>query len=239
MQKGTIRSVVTIVVAVWALRLGTFLFRRIHKDGTDTRFDGIKHDGPRLLMTWTLQGLWVFLTLAAALGAITAAGGVSLGWLVVAGLAVWVAGFAMEAAADRQKRAFRGDPANDGRFITTGLWAWSRHPNYFGEITLWVGVALVALPALAGWRYVTLVSPVFVFLLLTRVRGVPLLEAKAAQRWGDDPTFVAYTSTTPVLVPRPPHRSPAVPRAVLFPDRRARRDDQGTEHGGGAERGGE
>jgi len=196
------------LVGAWALRLGTFLFRRVRREGSDSRFDEIKHDGPRLFMTWTLQGLWVFLTLAAALGAITAARESSPGALAVVGAGVWLAGFAIEVVADRQKQDFRRDPANRGRFITTGVWAWSRHPNYFGEITLWVGVALVGVVGLAGWRYVTLVSPVFVFVLLTRMSGVPLLEARAAKRWGDDPAFVAYTENTPVLLLRPPRQPP-------------------------------
>jgi steroid 5-alpha reductase family enzyme len=120
------------------------------------------------------------------------------------GLAVWALGFVIEVVADRQKGAFRRQPGNRGRFITTGLWAWSRHPNYFGEITLWTGVALLALPVLSGWQYVTLVSPLFVYLLLTRVSGIPLLEARAEEKWGGDPDYRAYRDRTPPLVPRPP-----------------------------------
>jgi steroid 5-alpha reductase family enzyme len=134
----------------------------------------------------------------------TSVASVPLAGSAVLGTAVWVAGFAIEVVADRQKSRFRADPANRDRFIRTGLWAWSRHPNYFGEITLWVGVALVAAPALAGWQLATLVSPVFVFLLLTRVRGIPLLEARAQQKWGHDPDYQAYRARTPVLLPRPP-----------------------------------
>ena len=104
--------------------------------------------------------------------------------------------------ADRQKQAFRADPANRERFIETGLWGRCRHPNYLGEIVLWTGVALVAWPALAGWQRATLVSPVFVFVLLTRISGIPLLEARARRRWGSDPAFLAYLERTPRLLPR-------------------------------------
>jgi steroid 5-alpha reductase family enzyme len=193
-----------LLVALWAVRLGTFLFARIRADGSDGRFDRIKTDFGRFATTWTLQALWVFLTLACALAAITSATRVPLGSFAAVGTLLWIAGFGVEVVADQQKRAFRADPANDGRFITTGLWAWSQHPNYFGEITLWLGVALVALPALTGWQHATLISPVFVYLLLTRVSGVPLLEARAARRWGDDPEFSAYSQRTPRLVLRPP-----------------------------------
>ncbi len=193
--------VVALMVAIWALRLGTFLFRRVRRDGRDGRFDTIKVDPIRFLMTWTLQGLWVLLTVACALAIITGQEREPFGVLAAIGAGIWVAGFAIEVVADRQKSAFTQDPANKGRFITTGLWAWSRHPNYFGEITLWLGIAIMAVPVLSGWRWVTLISPVFVMVLLTRVSGVPMLEARARKRWGDQESFQRYTASTPVLIP--------------------------------------
>ena len=199
--------VLTALVGAWTIRLGTFLFARVRADGGDGRFDAIKVRPVAFLSTWTLQGLWVSMTAAAALAAITAPGDGALGIWGVLGVLAWVKGFAIEVVADRQKRAFRRDPANAGRFITTGLWAWSRHPNYYGEIVLWVGVALIAVPALEGWRWVTLISPVFVWFLLTRVSGVPLLERRAKARWGDDPAWQDYQARTPVLWPRPPRRT--------------------------------
>lgn len=195
------------MVAVWALRLGTFLFRRVRKDGKDGRFDEIKLDPLRFLMAWTLQGLWVLLTVSAALAIITSLDRQPLEWVAYVGIAVWLIGFGIEVIADRQKSAFRADPANDGRFITTGLWAWSRHPNYFGEIVLWTGMAIMAVPILTGWRWVVLISPIFVTVLLTRISGIPMLERRSEQRWGDDPEFRAYTDSTSVLIPLPPRGS--------------------------------
>lgn len=203
-----LRSVLLVVlVSIWAVRLGSYLYRRIQQSGADTRFDDIKPSFIRFLMAWTLQGLWVFLTLGAALAALTTETAPPLGLMGWAGAAVWAFGFAVEAIADAQKRRFRDDPANKGRFIDSGLWAWSRHPNYFGEITLWVGIALVALPALSGWQYITLISPIFVYLLLTRVSGIPILESRADERWGDEPAYQAYKARTPTLFPRPPASS--------------------------------
>ncbi|MGK0360862.1 MAG: steroid 5-alpha reductase family enzyme, partial [Bradymonadia bacterium] len=167
---------VAAMVMVWSLRLATFLFRRILKSGKDSRFDAIKSRPPRFFMAWTLQGLWVLLTASAAWAVITGGAREPLGVVGIIGLAIWSIGIAIEIVADNQKSAFRRDPSNQGRFINTGLWSWSRHPNYFGEILLWAGMAIVALPVLHGWQYVTLISPVFVFFLLTRVSGVPLLE---------------------------------------------------------------
>jgi steroid 5-alpha reductase family enzyme len=194
------------MVAVWAVRLSSYLFLRIRRAGADRRFDDIKPSLPRFLNTWTLQGLWVTITASAALAAITATDRVELGTVTAIGIVVWVLGIGIETVADAQKTSFRADPTNQGRFIRTGLWAWSRHPNYFGEILLWVGVAVVALPALRGWQWVTLLSPVFVVALLTRVSGVPLLEKSADERWGGQPDYEEYKARTPVLVPRPPRK---------------------------------
>lgn len=192
------------LVGIWALRLGSFLFLRILREGSDRRFEELKPDFARFLLAWTLQGLWAFLTLSCALAAMTAGARVSIGWVAALGLAVWCAGFGIEVAADHQKRKFRSRPENRDRFIDSGLWSWSRHPNYFGEITLWVGIALIALPALSGWQYVTLISPVFVFALITRISGIPPLESRADEKWGSDPAYRAYKAKTPVLFPRPP-----------------------------------
>jgi steroid 5-alpha reductase family enzyme len=104
--------------------------------------------------------------------------------------------------ADNQKGRFKADPANQGKFISTGLWAKSRHPNYFGEIVLWIGVLLIAVPVLEGWQWVALLSPVFVALLLVKGSGVPLLEAKADKKWGGQPDYEAYKKNTPVLIPK-------------------------------------
>jgi len=195
------------LIALWAVRLGSFLFLRIRDAGSDQRFDRIKPFFFRFLMTWTIQGLWVLITAGAALAAMTVATPVPLGPVAGIGVALWCLGFGIEVIADRQKRRFRRDPANRDRFIHHGLWAWSRHPNYFGEITLWLGIAVIAAPALSGWQYVTLVSPVFVYLLLTRVSGIPMLDRLAKKRWGDDPAYQAYRAATPALFPRPPRSS--------------------------------
>ncbi len=120
------------------------------------------------------------------------------------GLLVWLLGFSLEVMADRQKTRFRADSENVGKFINVGIWSWSRHPNYFGEIVLWIGVAIIALPALSGWQCLTLISPVFVTILLTHISGVPMLEARADEKWGGRADYEAYKTNTPVLIPRPP-----------------------------------
>lgn len=187
-------------ILLWAARLGSFLYRRIRQDGSDSRFDRIKPDPLRFFMTWSLQGLWVLLTAAAAWAAITSPAA-ALTALDAVGVTLWLAGFAIEVVADGQKRRFRAQQGPDA-FIHSGLWARSRHPNYFGEILLWLGIALLALPALRGWQMATLVSPLFVYLLLTRVSGIPLLEKKADEKWGGQADYEAYKVRTPLMVPR-------------------------------------
>lgn len=192
------------MVIVWAGRLGTFLFRRIKRSGKDERFDEIKPSFFRFLNTWTIQGLWVTFTAAAALAAITTTARKDLGWFALVGFLVWLFGFIFEVVADAQKSRFKTDSANEGDFISTGLWAWSRHPNYFGEIVLWIGVAIIALPVLRGWQWVTMISPVFVTLLITQVSGVPMLEKRADETWGGQDDYEEYKKKTPILIPRPP-----------------------------------
>lgn len=196
------RVLLAVLVLAWAVRLGTFLFGRVSRSGADDRFDEIKGSFPRFLAVWTIQGLWVSVTAAAAWIAISASRQVGIDAFAVVGFLLWAAGFAVEVIADQQKSRFRADPAHRGRFISTGLWSRSRHPNYFGEILLWIGVAVIALPVLEGWQWVGLVSPVFVAVLITRVSGVPLLEAKAEAKWGGQPDYEEYKRTTPVLLPR-------------------------------------
>ncbi|EDY83153.1 conserved hypothetical protein [Verrucomicrobiia bacterium DG1235] len=190
------------MVLIWAARLGTFLFKRIHKSGKDGRFDAMKPSFIRFSAAWTLQGLWVTFTAAAALAAISADFRPQLGLATILGSLIWIAGFAIEAIADLQKSRFKANPDNQGKFISSGLWSRSRHPNYFGEILLWIGVAFIAFPALQGWQYLTLLSPVFVAILLCKVSGIPLLEERADEKWGGQPDYEAYKKNTPVLLPR-------------------------------------
>ena len=193
--------VIAAMVVIWALRLGTFLLMRNIRSGGDDRFEEIRRDPLRFLSVWTIQGLWVSLTAAAAWIAISTAASAPADWILWLGAVIWALGFAIEVVADWQKNRFTQQPQNSGRFIDSGLWSIVRHPNYLGEILLWIGVFIAATPSLLGWQWVALLSPVFVALLLTKVSGIPLLEAKAARKWGDDPEYQAYVARTPRLIP--------------------------------------
>ncbi len=190
------------LVLIWAIRLGSFLFTRIMKDGKDGRFDELKTKFLSYLSVWTLQGLWITFTLVAALVVTTSSHKVPLDLYAVIGTIVWIIGFLFEAIADIQKSKWRRKPENKGKFINEGLWSKSRHPNYFGEITIWIGIAIIAFPVLKGFQFISLISPLFVMFLLTKVSGIPILEKRSDAKWGGQEDYEDYKRNTPVLFPK-------------------------------------
>jgi len=188
---------------IWAIRLGSFLFARVKAASFDRRFSRMLEIPMQFFMTWTIQGLWVTVTLAAGMAALTSEP-VPIGPFAIVGAVVWLIGFAIEVISDRQKSRFREE--NKEGFITSGLWSWSRHPNYFGEIVLWIGIAIIALPTLSGWQWATMISPIFVIVLLTKISGVRMLEVSGKKRWGTDEGYQAYLASTSVLIPLPPKK---------------------------------
>jgi steroid 5-alpha reductase family enzyme len=201
-NKTTIDSIIYIYVMIWASRLGIYLFRRVQKDGKDVRFEKAKKHFFWFLQYWIGQALWVALTACAALIAILSPEDNTLPVLAMVGMALWLTGFTIESISDYQKRVFRKENNPSQSFIHTGLWARSRHPNYFGEITLWTGIAVIALNTLTGVEYITLISPVFVYILLTRMSGINLLERIADERYGELEEYQRYKRNTPVLFPK-------------------------------------
>lgn len=194
-------KVVVVMVIVWAMRLGLFLFIRVLKVGEDSRFEDAKNSFVTFLMFFNISGLWVFLTTANALTLIINNSDLFGDFQFFVGLTIWIIGFSFEVIADEQKRRFRKKTENQGMFIVSGLWSISRHPNYFGEILIWTGMAIISLPVLSGWQYATLISPIFVTLLLTRISGVNLLEESADKKWGHLDNYQDYKKNTAVLVP--------------------------------------
>jgi steroid 5-alpha reductase family enzyme len=193
------------LVCIWALRLGTYLMRRIHADGKDGRFDELKKQPSTFIIPWILQALWVFLTsLAVLIIMATHPSHTELLWSDILGGAFWLVGFIIEVMADAQKSAFRKDPQNQGQFIQEGLWRYSQHPNYFGEILLWTGMFVVGAGFYEGTQWLALISPLFIYLLLTKISGINLLDERAAARWGNDPKYQSYQQKTAVLFLRPP-----------------------------------
>ena len=201
-NKTMIDSIIYFYIMVWASRLGIYLFRRVRNDGKDVRFEKAKRHFFWFLQYWMGQALWVSLTACAAIIAILSPEEDTLPVLAIVGMVLWISGFTIESISDYQKRVFRKENNPSESFIHTGFWARSRHPNYFGEITLWTGIAVIALNTLNGIEYVTLISPVFVYILLTRMSGVNLLERIADERYGHLEEYQRYKRNTPVLVPK-------------------------------------
>ena len=201
-NKTMIDSIIYFYVMVWASRLGIYLFRRVRNDGKDIRFEKAKRHFFWFLQYWMGQALWVSLTACAAIIAILSPEEDTLPVLAIVGMVLWISGFTIESISDYQKRVFRKENNPSESFIHTGFWARSRHPNYFGEITLWTGIAVIALNTLNGIEYITLISPVFVYILLTRMSGVNLLERIADERYGHLEEYQRYKRNTPVLVPK-------------------------------------
>jgi len=193
---------VGVAIIIWAIRLGSFLFMRIYKDKKDGRFDSIKTSFSQFFMTWTLQGMWVFICSSAALIAIANPSGVPINIVFIVGLLMFVFGFAIEVIADNQKSAFRSISKNKDSFINEGLWARSRHPNYFGEITLWTGITVMGISTFEGMNYLAIFSPIFSYLLLVYVSGVRLLELRGHKKWGHLKDYQDYQKNTPKLIPR-------------------------------------
>ena len=191
--------IVVTLISIWAIRLGTFLFGRIHKDGEDKRFRTIKTSASQFFMTWTLQGMWVSICTMCAITAISSSQGIIANVLFYLGLAFFIVGFAIEVVSDQQKSAFRAVPENKEKFITSGLWSKSQHPNYFGEILLWSAIALLSISSLNGTQYLTLISPVFTYVLLVYISGVRMLDDMGNKKWGHLEEYKEYKRNTPTL----------------------------------------
>jgi len=189
-------------IMIWAIRLGSFLFMRIAKDGKDKRFNLIKTSFSRFFMTWTLQGMWVFICSSSALVAITSPTGVIVNNVFILGVLLFFAGFVIEVIADNQKSKFRSIEENRDSFINEGLWSRSRHPNYFGEIILWLGITVMSISSFSGINYLAIFSPIFTYLLLNYISGVRILEARGNEKWGHLDEYNNYKENTPKLIPK-------------------------------------
>ena len=190
--------IISLMIIIWATRLGSFLFIRIKKAGEDIRFREIKKSPSRFFMTWTLQGMWVSLCSACALTGI--ANGILINSYFYIGVVIFTIGFITEIIADYQKTIFRKDPNNKDKFINSGLWKYSRHPNYLGEIILWLGISIISFSSLNEWELITLISPIFTYLLLVYVSGIRILEYNGNKKWGHLDSYKEYKDNTPRLL---------------------------------------
>ena len=199
-----VQLVASLLVVVWAARLGIYLFRRIMRTKVDHRFDGMRDDPLRFARFWLLQAVTVAVVMLPVTYLLDQDAPPGLGAWSIAGAVVWLAGLLVEGVADAQKAAFRAKEENRGRFVASGLWRYSRHPNYFGEMLVWWGLFLYVLPVLHGAAFAVVIGPVFITLLLLFVSGIPPLERSADEKYASDPAYRDYKRRTSILVPLPP-----------------------------------
>ncbi|CAN6478647.1 unnamed protein product [Victoria cruziana] len=196
--------VLSLLVIIWGLRLGLFLLMRILQWGEDRRFDEMRNNIGKLAVFWIFQAVWVW-TVSLPVTVVNASGrspGVRA--LDIIGWIMWFVGFSVEATADQQKLQFKNFPGNRGKWCNVGLWKFSRHPNYFGEILLWWGIFVAATPVLQGAEWLVVVGPVFLTGLLLFISGIPLLEDSTDKRFGTMAEYLLYKKTTSPLIPLPP-----------------------------------
>ncbi|MFF3324297.1 DUF1295 domain-containing protein [Streptomyces sp. NPDC002889] len=199
------RLLVTVLTAVWGMRLAAHIARRGRGHGEDPRYEALlaKARGDRRLyalrMVHLLQGALVWLISLPVQAAQYITGPIgAIGW---AGCALWLTGFLFEAVGDRQLARFQADPAHRGRIMDQGLWSWSRHPNYFGDFCVWWGLFLIVCDHWTAAAAVA-VSPLLMSFLLINGSGKALLERHMAGR----PGFAEYAARTSGFIPRPPKR---------------------------------
>nr|GMD32520.1 DUF1295 domain-containing protein [Ipomoea batatas] len=196
--------ILSVLVVIWGLRLGLFLLMRILQWGEDRRFDGKRDQLGRLAIFWTFQAIWVW-TVSLPVTVINASdsqpslhAGDIVGWIM------WSLGILVEITADQQKLKFKSLQENRRKWCNVGLWKYSRHPNYFGEIFLWWGIFVASTPVLEGAEWLVVFGPVFLTLLLLFVSGIPLLEESADKKFGNVADYLSYKRTTSPLILLPP-----------------------------------
>ncbi len=201
-----IQVLAAMAIILWGIRLGSYLFFRILKTGKDERFDDKRNNPKRLAGFWILQTLAVWIIMLPFSFYLTQRSSETASVLIPAGFAVYLMGLVIESVSDYQKYAFKKRKENRGKWMDRGLWAISRHPNYFGEILVWWGLFLVTIPHLSGFRYLSVVGPVFITFLLLFVSGIPLLEKSADRKYGSHPGYQDYKHRTSLLIPLPRRR---------------------------------
>ena len=186
-------------VGIWSLRLGSFLLYRVIKRGKDSRFDGTRENFVKFGKFWLGQALTVWVLMIPSILAFGATLTLTIGSLI--GLVVWASGLIIETTADIQKMNFANNPANKNKWIESGIWRYSRHPNYYGEILVWVGLYLYVIPGLSITQTIFgLISPIAITCLLLFVSGIPVLEKAADKRWGNLAAYQEYKRRTSLLI---------------------------------------
>lgn len=197
------QMLLSLAILLWALRLINYLLIRIIVIKKDRRFDGVRENFFRFFLFWFFQGLSVWLIMLPAIFYLTLKVKIGFNLLIPIGLLIWFKGLVIETVADWQKFSFKLKPENKKKWIESGLWRYSRHPNYFGEIMCWWGLFIMVAPHLQGWQYLTIIGPLYITFLLLFVSGIPTLEKRYKQIYGKNKQYLKYKKQTSLLIPLP------------------------------------
>lgn len=183
------------MVILWALRLGSFLFYRIHKMGQDERFTAFRGNWLGFLKFWILQSVSIWI-IALPVIFFTLKSQVTFS---LTGMLIWAIGWIIEATADYQKFSFK--QKHPDKLMTQGLYSYVRHPNYTGEIMVWVGIFIFVSPSLVGAEWLSIVSPIWITILLIFISGIPLIRESWEKRYGNSKAYQEYINNTNALLP--------------------------------------
>ncbi|HEY5161182.1 MAG TPA: DUF1295 domain-containing protein [Gaiellaceae bacterium] len=199
----SIQLIASLMALLWAFRLGGYLFGRILRIKVDHRFDEMREKPLLFARFWLLQAVSVAVIMLPVSYLLDRESVPRVGIWAIVGVVIWFVGLAIETVSDSQKAAFKATDKNRWRFVSSGLWKYSRHPNYFGEMLVWWGIFVYALPFLHGWAFAVVLGPIFLTMLLLFVSGIPLLEKSAEEKYGSDPAYREYKRRTSILLPLP------------------------------------
>ena len=196
-------AAVVTLVTLWGIRLSGYLLIRVLKTGRDKRYDTMRNDLLKFGRFWLLQGLSVWAISLPAVYMLSRGRDYEVSLFIVIGVLVWLFGIAFETVADVQLYNFRFKKDNKGLWIDEGVWRYSRHPNYFGEITLWWGLFICGLDVYSGVGWLAVAGPLTITGLLLFGSGIPILEKANDARWGTDRAYQQYKQETSILIPLP------------------------------------
>ncbi len=200
------KIIVSAAILLWSARLGGYLFYRIIKIGKDARFDDKRYDFIVFLQFWVLQATTVWLVMLPFCVYITSPSDEGALSFTLLGIVLFSLGLLIESISDVQKFRYRSTAENNSHWVDSGLWKYSRHPNYFGEMLVWWGLFIIVIPSLEGLLWLTVIGPLWITLLLLFISGIPLLEKSADRKYGNNPEYLAYKESTSILLPLPPLR---------------------------------
>ena len=191
------------MVVLWGIRLATYLLARILKIKKDSRFDDKRENFLKFLKFWFFQAISIWVILFPPIFLLNNKSNRSLNLVMLLGVGVWGAGLLIETISDWQRYTFRNNPDNKNKWIQTGLWKYSRHPNYFGEMLVWWGIFIFATPIMRGISFLNILSPIYITFILLFVSGIPLLEKSYDSKFGGDKKYQEYKRRTSILIPLP------------------------------------